>query len=254
MDKVVEDVTGATVFAIGLAVDSAPPFAVQKVRDLRSPDGRSLADKVKAGDRLSTIDGLPVSVRLAPGLPLESTIYGPGGTTIRLGFTKSDGARPFELHALRHVPINPHCVRSKTKISASAHAHERRLTAGPEIVAGENAAPGSARAERYRRGCSAAARHRAAASPLAVAHTTVRGLCWQRWRRCVQRCRVRSGRLCRSVGCDETLRPPPTNRNASHAPWDVTDEGVAGRRRLHRSERSASGCSSARPAQRRAPP
>mmetsp|Transcript_48956 Transcript_48956/g.116568 ORF Transcript_48956/g.116568 Transcript_48956/m.116568 type:complete len:1531 (+) Transcript_48956:112-4704(+) len=147
IDKVHERVQQATVFGIGLGLEAQPPHAVQEVRDLRTIDGRSLADTVQATHLLCSIDGKPIAERLAPGLPIESVIFGREGSIIRLGFTSKDGSRPYEVEALRHLKVNPTRERRRTLVAVSKHAVARGITAAPEIVAALERVRGSVQDE-----------------------------------------------------------------------------------------------------------
>ena len=119
VDKLQERVQQATVFAIGLSVESSPPFAVMKVRDLQTPNRRSLADKVQASDRLCSINGTPIEERLAPGLPIESVIFG------RLLSLPPLLLPPIALISLFLVRTKPARISSGPAFITSTRAHRK---------------------------------------------------------------------------------------------------------------------------------
>ena len=72
-------------YGIGLKIDMDPPHLVQRVSNLKDPEGRSIND-VRVGDALLLVNGQ--HVELGSMEALEKAILGPKGSTLNLAFTR----------------------------------------------------------------------------------------------------------------------------------------------------------------------
>jgi hypothetical protein len=97
-------------FGIGLKVDMDPPHLVQRVSNLKAPDGTSLNDHVTVGDSLHLINGQ--HVELGSMEALEKAILGPKDSQLKLAFKSSAKGVPgqsnqqiYEVVVKRHVAI-----------------------------------------------------------------------------------------------------------------------------------------------------
>jgi hypothetical protein len=134
-------------YGIGLKIDIDPPHLVQRVSNLKDPDGHSIND-VRVGDALLLINGQ--HVELGSIEALEKAILGPKGSTLNLAFTRMQSPKdpasqdlkrgPFstsedvyEVEVMRHVAIRE-WDEAHSWLELRQELRGRRLLADEEIV------------------------------------------------------------------------------------------------------------------------
>ena len=96
-------------YGIGLKIDIDPPHLVQRVSNLKDPDGHSI-NEVRVGDALLLINGQHVELGSIDAL--EKAILGPKGSTLRLAFARM------------HPPTDPQQDLKRGSFSSSEDVYE----------------------------------------------------------------------------------------------------------------------------------
>ena len=134
-------------YGIGLKIDMDPPHLVQRVSNLKDPEGRSIND-VRVGDALLLVNGQ--HVELGSMEALEKAILGPKGSTLNLAFTRmhppkdpasqdltrgpfSTSEDVYEVEVMRHVAIRE-WDEDHSWLELRQELRGRRLLADEEIV------------------------------------------------------------------------------------------------------------------------